>query len=54
MDVAARIFLVGIYGAIIGMIGAFLLIYMIDKSNGYISNHPPDKKEKDKKGDPEK
>ena len=53
MDISMRFFLVGIFGIIFGMIGAFSMIDMIDKSNNYISEkseHPPDKKIKNKKG----
>lgn len=53
MDISMSFFLVGIFGIIVGMIGAFSMIDMIDKSNDYISKeseHPPDKKIKNKKG----
>lgn len=53
MDISMRFFLVGIFGIIFGMIGAFLMIDMIDKSNDYISKeseHPPDEKEEKEKG----
>ena len=53
MDVSMRLFLVGIFGTIIGMIGAFALVEMIDRSNDYISEnseHPPDKNKKRNKG----
>lgn len=53
MDISMRLFLVGIFGIIVGMIGALSMVWMIDKSNDYISKeseHPPDKKIKNKKG----
>ena len=52
MDIAMRFFLIGIFGVIIGMLGAFAMIEMIDRSNEYILRHPPD--EEEKKGDAEK
>ena len=45
MDISIRIFLVGIFGTIIGMVGAFSIVEMIDRSERYISKkteHPPD------------
>lgn len=53
MDVSMRLFLIGIFGTIIGMIGALSMVWMIDKSNEYISKeseHPPDEKEEKNKG----
>lgn len=53
MDVSTRIFLVGLFGVIVGMIGALAMIEMINRSNDYISEeseHPPDEKIKNKKG----
>ena len=45
MDISMRLFLVGIFGIIIGMIGAFSIVEMINQSERYISEkseHPPD------------
>lgn len=45
MDISMRLFFVGIYRIIIGMIGAFSIVEMIDQSERYISEkseHPPD------------
>lgn len=50
MDISIRIFLVGIFGVIIGMIGAFAMVEMIDRSNNYFAQHPPDEKNKNNKG----
>lgn len=47
MDISMRLLIVGMFGAIFGMIGAFVMVEMIDKSNRYISRdseHPPDNK----------
>lgn len=46
MDCVIRIFFVGMFGAIIGMIGGIVLIEMVNKCSDYISKHPPDDKEK--------
>ena len=51
MDISIRIFLVGIFGVIIGMIGAFAMVEMIDRSNNYFAQHPPEKEEKGGKAD---
>lgn len=48
-----RLLIVGLFGAIFGMIGAFVMIEMIDKSNRYItekSEHPPDEKKESENG----
>lgn len=53
MDCVIRIFFVGLFGVIIGMIGALAMIEMINRSNDYISKeseHPPDGKNKNNKG----
>lgn len=53
MDISMRLFLVGIFGVIIGMIGAFSIVEMIDQSERYISEkseHPPDRNLKNDDG----
>lgn len=53
MDCVIRIFFVGLFGVIIGMIGALTMIEMINRSNDYISKeseHPPDEKNKNNNG----
>ena len=54
MDISMRLYLVGIFGIIIGMIGAlFVMVKMIDQSERYISEkseHPPDRNLKNEDG----
>ena len=53
MDISMRLFLIGIFGIIIGMVGAFLIVEMIDRSERYISEkseHPPDRNSKNDDG----
>lgn len=53
MDISIRLFLVGIFGVILGMIGALVMVEMVNQTHDCISresDHPPDKKIKNKKG----
>ena len=53
MDISMRLYLVGIFGIIIVMIGAFVMVEMINQSERYISEkseHPPDRNLKNEDG----
>lgn len=53
MDISMRLYLVGIFGIIIVMIGAFVMVEMINQSERYISKkseHPPDRNLKNEDG----
>ena len=53
MDISIMLYLVGIFGTIIGILGALAMVEMINRSSECISRnseHPPDKK-KEKGGE---
>ena len=54
MDIGMRLLLIGLFGAIIGLIGGMVMVKLIDRGNVYLFDHPPDPEKKNKKGDPEK
>ena len=50
MDISIRLYLVGIFGTIIGILGALAMVEMINRSSECISSnseHPPDKKKEE-------
>ena len=51
MEIAFRLLVVGLFGAIVGLIGGMVMIKLIDRGNVYLFDHPPNPEKKNKKGD---
>lgn len=51
MDVAYRLFFIGLFGIILGMIGALAMVEMINRSNNYLEERPPNNEKNNQKGD---
>lgn len=51
MDFVARVFLVGLFCSVMGLIGGLVMAELINRGNTYLFEHPPDDEKNKTKGD---